>query len=166
MRKVLFFGVTVLLSVFLCACATIMGARVSDEERRFEKVIDIPHLSQNDIYVKANAWFVETFRSAKSVIQFQDKENGKIMGNYVFDYGEGVYTYDVRQTISIDVKDKRIRIIINDPYFKVTSGLGQQYHDTAYKPLATRAGIDRATKEWNELSNSLSLYLNTKNDEW
>jgi hypothetical protein len=166
MRKVLFFSLTILLSAFLYACGTMMGAKASEEARRFEKVIDIPNLSKSDIYIKANAWFVETFNSAESVIEFQDKESGKIMGKYVFSYAEGVYTYDVRQTISIDIKDGKVRIVINDPYFRTTSGMGQKYYDAKYTPLVTLAGINRATEKWTELSNSLASYLNTTNDNW
>jgi hypothetical protein len=89
MKRVLFYSVlTVLLSAFLYACGTMMGAKAPEEARRFEKVIDVPGFSKSDLYVKANAWFVETFNSAESVIEFQDKEAGKIMGKYVFSYYE------------------------------------------------------------------------------
>jgi hypothetical protein len=79
---------------------------------------------------------------------------------------EGVYTHDVKQTISIDIRDNKIRIVINDPYFRTTSGMGQQYYNAKYAPLVTQAGINRATEKWTELSSSLASYLNTKNDEW
>jgi hypothetical protein len=93
MKKVLFLCLTVLLSAFLYSCGTMMGVKASDEARRFEKVIDVSNLSKSDIYIKANAWFVETFNSAESVIEFQDKEAGKIMGKVCFFlHGRSIYT--------------------------------------------------------------------------
>ena len=157
---------SILLSIIaLFGCGTIMGSAASEDQRRFEKIIDVPNVSKNDLYIKVNSWFVETFNSAESVIEFQDKEAGKIMGKYVYTYSEGVYTHAVRQTLSIDIKDGRIKMVINDPYFKTTSGMGQTYYNAQYGPLKTQAGIDRARKEWYSLSFSLEDYLN-KNSSW
>jgi hypothetical protein len=166
MKNILIGSVCVIfLSVILYGCGTMMGAKASEEARRFEKIIDIPNLSKSEIYIKANAWFVETFNSAESVIEFQDKEAGKIMGKYIYGYTEGVYTQKVRQTISIDIRENKIRFIINDPYFKTTSGLGQAYPNASYSPLVTQAGLNKARVEWENLSNSLADYLKS-DDSW
>ncbi|MDR1809196.1 MAG: DUF4468 domain-containing protein [Prevotella sp.] len=157
---------SVLFAVILYGCGTMMGAAASEESRRFETIIDVPNLSKSDLYVKVNAWFVEKFNSAESVIEFQDKEAGKIMGKYVYTYSEGIYTYAVRQTISIDVRDNKLRFVVNDPYFKTTSGMGQAYPDAQYSILKTQTGIDKARVRWEELSNSLSSYLNDNSDTW
>jgi hypothetical protein len=152
----------IFLSVILYGCGTMMGAKASEEARRFEKIIDIPNLSKSEIYIKANAWFVETFNSAESVIEFQDKEAGKIMGKYTYKYDEGVCTYMVRQTISIDIRENKIRFIINDPYFKRTSCLGEVFNES-YSPLVTQKGTNKAWVVWEKTSNSLVDYL--KNDD-
>ncbi|WP_107822016.1 DUF4468 domain-containing protein [Mangrovibacterium marinum] len=47
-----------------------------------EQVIEVPG-TKDELYVKANEWMVRSFNNAKSVIQFQDKEAGKIMGKYL-----------------------------------------------------------------------------------
>ena len=151
--------------VLFTGCATMMGVKAPPEMRTFEKIIEIPNQTKSYLYIKANSWFVETFNSAESVIEFQDKEAGKIMGKYIFSYAEGVYTYNVRQIVDIAIKDNKIKIVINNPLFKATSGMGETYTNTSYRPLETQKGIDRARVEWNNLANSLEEYLK-KNDEW
>lgn len=42
-------------------------------------VIGCPNLSKNNIYIQAHSWFVNSFNSGKSVIQFDDKEAGTIL---------------------------------------------------------------------------------------
>lgn len=150
-----------LLPLLLIGCATMMGAEAPSEMRTMEKIIKIPNTSQDEIYIKSNSWFVETFNSAESVIQFQDKESGKIMGKYIFSYNEGLYSYKAKQTINIDIKEGKIRIIINDPYYKTISGGGQTYQNTSYLPLKTQKGIDRVRIEWESLIDSLEEYLQT-----
>lgn len=158
-------GIFAVLSTLFYSCASMMGAAAPEEARRYERVVEVPNHTKSEIYVKANAWFVETFNSAESVIEFQDRESGRIMGKYVFTYNEGVYTHAVRQTISLDCRDNRVRIVINDPYFKTTHGMGQYYPNAQYSPLKTQAGVDKAKIRWEDLSNSLEKYLQT-DDSW
>ncbi|PTN28985.1 hypothetical protein C6366_18615, partial [Desulfonatronum sp. SC1] len=74
------------------SCASMMGTTAPEEARRYERIIEVPNHTKSEIYVKANAWFVETFNSAENVIEFNDRESGRVMGKYVFTYNEGVYT--------------------------------------------------------------------------
>ena len=143
-------GIFAVLSTLFYSCSTIMGAAAPEEARRFERVIEVPNKTQSEIYVKANAWFVETFVSAESVIEFQDRESGRIMGKYVFTYNEGILTFAVRQTISLECRDNRVRIVINDPFIKTTHGVSGHNPGAQYRPLKTQAGIDRAKIRWVE----------------
>ena len=47
----------------------------------YSEVVDVPGVSKADLYVRAGTWFSRTFRSAKSVLELQDKEAGKLIGN-------------------------------------------------------------------------------------
>lgn len=159
---------TLFSSLFLVSCATMMGSKITDPSlREMEKVLEFPEQSQDDLYIKANAWFVETFTSAESVIEFQDKESGKIMGKYVFSYSEGLYFYDVKQTLSIDLRDGKVRAKIINPLFRATGDAlnGRYAAIPAYKPLESVAGIDKARLEWLELIRSLQNHLN-KDTSW
>lgn len=161
-----FLTLTLLSSIIFSGCnSTLIGAKASPELMFFESILDITDKDKNEIYIKANSWFVETFNHAESVIEFQDKESGKIIGKYTFNYNEGIYSYMVKQTVDIEMKDQKIRIKIYNPFFKVTSGLGETYHNAKYKVLETEKGIAKAQQEWKELSASLEAYLNTV-DDW
>ncbi|MDO6802980.1 DUF4468 domain-containing protein [Wenyingzhuangia sp. 1_MG-2023] len=151
---------------FLTSCRIVSGIQVPPEMRTFEKIIEVPDKSKNELYVEANSWFVKTFNSAESVIEFQDKEAGKIIGKYVFSYFEGFYYYDVRQIIAVDVKDNKLRIVISDPYYKTTGyAFNANSVDSSYTPLVSQNGIYRARLEWNKLSESFKISIN-KNTDW
>lgn len=69
--------------------------------------------SKDELYVKANQWMVRTFKDAKSVIQFQDKEEGKIMGKYLLHTTNlNFEDADVFALITISVKDNATKIEI------------------------------------------------------
>jgi hypothetical protein len=163
--KMTILSCTAVLFLLATGCATMMGTKATPEMRTYERIIEVPGQTKDRIYIKANSWFVETFNSAESVIEFQDKEAGKIMGKYVFSYAEGVYTYSVKQTVDISIKDDKVRVIINNPLYKITSGMGETYYNATYRPLETQKGVERARTEWTELTTSLDNYLQ-KDDEW
>lgn len=159
------FSVVVLM--FLYSCGTMMGTVASPEMRQMEKIIEAEGNTMEELYVKTNSWFVRTFNSAESVIEYQDKEVGKIMGKYTFSYTEGIYTYRVRQTLSVDLKDNRARIVIDDPYFMVTGdALNGSYVGGDYRVLETEKGLDRTRQEWESLIASLGQNLSIKDTEW
>lgn len=156
---------TAIALLIVSGCATMMGSKAAPEMRTYEKIIEVSGQSKDEIYIKANAWFVETFISAESVIEFQDKESGKIMGKYVFSYYEGVYTYDVKQTVDISIRDSKVRVIIKEPYYRTTSGMGTVYPNATYSPLETQKGVERARMEWSKLIAALENYIQ-KDDSW
>lgn len=45
----------------------------------YSEVIEIPSTSKDELYLRANTWLSRAFKSAKAVIDFQDKEAGKII---------------------------------------------------------------------------------------
>ena len=163
--KMVKFSMILVSVIILAGCASMMGEKASPEMRNFKKIVEIPGQSKNAIYQKANSWFVETFRSGESVIEYQDKEAGKIMGKYVFSYAEGVYTYDVKQVIDVAIKNNKVKVEIKKPLIRTASGLGQSYPNNQYRPLETKAGLNKARDEWNQLVSSLKGRLN-KNEEW
>src|SRR5690625_6988668 len=129
MKKLITLIITaVIISPFLSSCGTMMGAKADESERSIDEIIEAPGMKKDDLYIRTNGWFVETFNSPESVIEFQDKEAGKIMGKYVYTYSEGVYTYTVRQTISIDIRVGRVRMSIREPYVKTTGCERDVYH--------------------------------------
>lgn len=151
-----------LCTVVFSSCASLTGAKAPEEQRSYEQICEFEGQSKDDLFVKVNTWFVDAFNNPKSVIQYSDKEAGKIMGKYAFEYSEGVYTYAVLQTMSVDVQDGRIRLLIRDPQYKVAADAfngSASYINSQYRSMETQAGIDHARAEWELLFQSLKNSL-------
>lgn len=163
MKTKLFIILMVISSCLITSCGTMIGVQGTPEMRTFEKIIEVPNKSKADIYISTNTWFVENFNSAESVIEFQDKESGKIMGKYVYIYMDGIYNQMVKQIISIDIKDGKVRLFISEPCLKtIGDALNGIYIKTNnYKPLTTLKGLQKANEEWGKLALSLDNALNT-----
>lgn len=147
------------------SCGTMMGAKIDESFRSMEIVYDFPGKTKNELYIAANTWFVENFTSAENVIEFQDKESGKIAGKYTFSYLEGVYYQRVKQTVNIDIKEEKLRIVFSNPMYNTyATALGDTYYDNTYKPLITQKGVLRARQEWSTTAKSLEAYLKSKQD--
>lgn len=128
------------------------------EMRSFKKIFEIPNISKDELYIRANAWFVNTFNSAESVIQFQDKDAGKIMGKYKMYIAVGQpvsLTVGVTSTITVDVKDNMARININ----KLIIG------DSGGDFSSDLEAMQKGREKWEILAISLEEALN-KSTTW
>jgi len=74
-------------------------------------VRNAPNLSKEQIYNRARQWFSEYFVSGKSVVDYEDKATGTIIGNGVAENGSslGIVAYSFRYTLRIDTKDGRFK---------------------------------------------------------
>ena len=102
--------------------------------------------SKDNLYIKANSWAVDTFVSAESVIEFQDKEAGVIKGKYLIEIVNGIYYLDIKTTITIQAKDNRCRILLTDPLMRFTgdvfaSGDGPRGRTGGIPPCKVRVFI-------------------------
>lgn len=117
---------------------------------------------KNDLYVRANNWMVETFKSAKSVIQFTDKESGTVSGRYLFKESMQVQgfvntPYDIYAIIKLQVKDNAARITVSPEDFVEIKGLTyQQYRFTR----------ENAVDMGNKLTQSFETYMKTNTEDW
>lgn len=94
--------------------------------------------SKDELFVKANAWLINSFTDGDAVVQFSDKDQGKIIGKGITDFpikdGFGISVIDhdpIWFTITISLKDNRSRIVINDFIHKS----GSRPHAVGYGSL-------------------------------
>lgn len=89
---------------------------VVDNDICYTEVIQMKDISKDELYTRAHTWFVNAFKSAKDVIQMQDKEAGKIMGKGAFQCSIGALlpALDMTVTITIIAKDGRYKYILNN----------------------------------------------------
>jgi hypothetical protein len=86
----------------------------------FSEVITAEGLTKDQLYSAAQAWFGNTFRSAKTVFDVQDPVAGRIIGKPLFQYepskflGSARIRGVVRYSVTIEVKDGRYRYFIGN----------------------------------------------------
>jgi len=155
---------------FCFASCVSLGSDV-DGPVEYNEVINVDEMSSDDIYIKANMWFVDAFKNADSVIQFSDKQSGTIKGKYVSDLVlSGYQQYLTTTTITVEVKGGRCRISFTDPSFKeyMVDGYGIRRggFTGGDKPVKAQAMADNLQIEWKNLSSSLEKSLKATGAEW
>jgi hypothetical protein len=129
----------VLTALLLQSCATMTATDLTPERSTISEIVEIPGITKDDFFVRANSWMVDNFVNAESVIEYTDKEAGVIKGKYVMSgLPEGVSTFSVRSTITIETKEGKVRITITDPYRKYTTILGDYKPNMSYKVLGSK----------------------------
>jgi len=163
LQKIILIG-TALLAI--SGCAAIDGPKAPESEKSVEKIINLDGKSKDDIYLSANGWFVDNFNSAESVIQFQDKEAGKIMGKYTLEVQESTYVFRIKSTLSIDIKDNKARVKIYDPMVAVVGDVlnGTYPRAASYRSEITIPVMAKAKLRWSELLSDLEDNLGKASD--
>ena len=118
MKNLIYASLLVVLMV-TNGCGLMSGVKADETLRTMEVIFDYPNKTNDQLYILSNTWFVEYFNSDESNIEFQDKENGKIAGKYTFQHGNDIYYYMIKQTISIDIKNEKLKLIFLNPVYKI-----------------------------------------------
>lgn len=84
----------------------------------YQRIVEVPDVNKDELFSRAQNYFIYNYGSGKSVIQTQDKEKGQIIGKGIYDRlhtfsnGTGWVCLGTWHIIRVDVKDGRARIII------------------------------------------------------
>lgn len=116
--------------------------------------------NQKDLYFKARKWFVDTFNSAKSVLQMEDKDEGKLAGKafYTYNFNNGMSTSKVTIdfTLNLDIKDGKYRVQFYDMYgsntnvnggLAILGALGGNFNATADATTIRKVDYNAVLKE-------------------
>lgn len=100
--------------------AEIEGQWTLDENNHvvYTKIIEDINLSKDEIYTRALGYFTYNYGDGDSVVQVQDKDKGTIIakglyGNTHIGSSLVVYIFDTWHILRIDIKEKRVRIILS-----------------------------------------------------
>ncbi len=158
-----------LISIICYSCIATSTTNVSfSESDNYIKVYeDLPY-SKNELSIIANKWMVGVFGSAKSVIQFSDKEEGIIIGKYNLHYAPEMYSNGVilrsgieaYALIEISVKDNKTRIQIKPIGSWTVQEEKYQPNAGVKKYVATEGG--KVLKEVEPPKNEAQDYSYTK----
>lgn len=147
--------VLVVFTLLLASCTTIKTSEV----KGVTKVVEVPGVSKDDLFVRASSWMVETFNSAKYVTQFSDKDAGVIKGKYRITFPQFLAIGECEATFTIECKDGKCRIVIDDPYgFRV---------DDAYSTKIvnlTQEGFDKISTSIQGLCDKFEKYITINPD--
>lgn len=121
----------------IVGCAGVQPATTIDHT--FEKVFNTPAHSKEQIFNGTKIWIAENFKSAKSVLEYENKDTGTIIGNGIIPYpcsglectarGDWKVTFTMR----VDIKDQKFRLTF--------SNLNLSY-PYAYNPYYSRQAYD------------------------
>lgn len=121
-----------------------------------------------ELHKKAQTWLVNAYVDAKSVIQVDDKEDGKIIVKGVFNIVHATQGRDVYHTLTIDLKDGRYRYTINHIIIDwITDG-----RKTNLEDFTSGVGVKKLFNKIDQEARSLILSLNNKmaensnTDDW
>jgi len=161
------YGILPLLVILLVSCAT--TATKVTEPVTYSETIEVAGVSQDDLYIRANMWFVDAFNNADSVIQFSDKESGVIKGKYIGgSVMVGIYIYKISTTVTVEVKDGRYRITFDNPQYQHIGDLlsGNYIRPGASGPVETVEMADKIKPEWIALTESLKASVQEDKSSW
>lgn len=160
--KVILFAVLVAFMVSSCSTTS------SDEpvQKEMQIVIEAPDKTQDELYVLANSWAVDTFKSSEAVIDFSDKEAGIIKGTFTYEIG-GFNTYMTETTMTIEVKEGRLRMTFDNAKSRMTHLMGNVTSLSAWPWGECSDGqLAELNKVWSLMIQDLSNALNEETEVW
>jgi len=170
MKKI--FVITFVAMGLFSTCATtgsVGSGEPISEPLTFSEIVDVENTSKDDLFTRINMWFVSSFRSADSVIQFSDKDSGVISGKYNADVFVGSQAMGewikYSSTITIEIRDNRYRITLSEPSFRTTgNSFGGPNSYPGINPTRSVSTSDVATavlEGWTNLAKNLKNQMIT-----
>lgn len=110
------FLTTVSMVFSISGCAAMQP--LTEVDKTIETITEAPNFTKDQIYIGSKVWIAENFKSAKSVIEYDNKEEGVIIGNGTTSYPctgmeclqVGAATdWKLQFTMRLDAKDGKFR---------------------------------------------------------
>ena len=120
----------------------------------YSGVVEVPGATKAELYSRAREWFANTFGSSKAVLEMDDRESGKLIGNAnaetSIDYGGILGTAPTRlwRTIRVEIKEGRYRYTFTNFDMGALSGLQAEAHpiEAWFKPSSLIYNKDGSPK--------------------
>lgn len=163
----------VTVALMLLGCASMQP--IAESDRAFDKVIEAPGYSKEQIYSSVKIWIAENFRSAKSVIDLDSKDDGTIIGKGIIPYPcSGMdcmakSDWKVPFTMRVDIKDEKFRISFTNINLSWPASYGSGISSSAYDgPVNNQGDMDAIKPALLNLGDEIlkSMNSNKSNDNW
>jgi hypothetical protein len=130
-------------------------APITEEERTVVQVYEAPGFTKDQLFVASRMWIAQNFRSAKAVIEYENKDDGTIIGNGNIAYPCGgafacmlKADWRVPFTMKVETKDGRIRVSFTNIHLawpaSYSSGISSPAHDG---PIQQRGDLEKIKPE-------------------
>ncbi len=150
-----------MMSVLLFVMISGILYALPESEREVVAVFDAPGLTKTQLFERTLEWMALSFGAAQEVIQYKDKDAGKIIGKGITSYGSWLETVDCRYTIVIEMKDNKVRMSFNNFFTKLGAYAGEM------RSLSNDDNFDTVKGKCNAISENLKTYLSKKqSSEW
>jgi hypothetical protein len=163
MKKLFSFGLMLFL-VALIGCAGVQP--VKQEDLTIKQVVEVPGFTKHQIYDCCKIWVAENFRSAKAVIEHDDRENCCLIGNGIIKYPcHGLECiakgdWQVHFTMRIDTKDGKFRQTFSNLQLSWPARMDSLGYHSAYRgPINTQGDLDRIKPALLEMANQIKFAM-------
>jgi hypothetical protein len=125
-------------------------------------------LPKDALFTQTVLWIAENIRSPRSVIQFQDRDLGTIVGNGSYDISIDSGFLPFLSPVNVPVS-YRVRIDVRDNRYRMTFSDVRLYLDATPRALdyTDRDSTERRARDhFEQLANSLDQYLTRPKDDF
>ena len=150
----------IVMAVILSSCASYIP--IPKEEHMYKSVAEVS-LSKEQIYKRTLQWISKSFKSAKSVIEYQDMEEGKIIGNGATSFFYlGITEYPVLFTMAVDIKDGKYRVLFDNVRVRYPNTGEKEFTQAEYRYLK------EVHQNFENMCESLYAFVNknSQDDNW
>lgn len=166
--RVYFCAASIILSAILLSCASLEV--LPEAEKTVETVYEVPGLSKDQIYDASLAWIAQNFRSAKSVVEMDNRAAGVLIGNGIIAYpcegaaciGKG--NWKVGFTMQCDVKDAKFKLLFTNVRVLVPGEVGVR--PSAENPIYWSADMQVIRPKLLALGESLRDSTRKSKSDW
>lgn len=116
--------ISILFVLLIVGCAGLKPV----EDTTIERIVNAAGFSKEQIYDGTKIWIAQNFRSAKAVLEYENKEDGTIIGNGSIPYPRRMVDAKVPFTMRVDIKEGKFRLTFTnlqvswDAHYSVWSG--------------------------------------------
>jgi len=147
--------------------AALIAASAGAQGMTVEIIREAP-LPKDSLFTQTLLWVAENLRSRRSVVQFQDRDLGTIIGNGSYDMSIDGGLLPFLSPVNVPVSYK-VRIDVRDYRYRMTFSDVRLYLDGPPKALdyTDRDSTERRAREhFEQLANSLDQYLAKPKDDF
>jgi len=162
------------LAIGLAGCALSPADKpIAQSEREFSQVYDIPGVSKGEIYEGSLKWIAENFKSAKSVIEYQNPTDGVVIGNGIINYPcssfecIGKASWRVKFTMKLETKDGKFKTEFKNLLIDMPATVSEFGSYPAMEvPIQLRGDLDAIKPKLILIGDELKAGLSKKSSDW